>query len=406
MTILGPGDIVGLVNSTYAADLFVTVVAEFDIFTRLAQRDATTAQQLSELLEIDERAADVTLTYLAALGLLERLPDGAVRVTEPAEQYLRAGSSIDLRHYVRTVSTRQGCRQASQVLRTGQPASWEGDGGDWLDRMSENDFADSFSAAMNARGTYLGPALGEVLRDLGRSPAPEIQPTGDNRQAAPAEDPHTPVVHTPEVVHSAHDTTPVDHPPSVGWQAGSPPGVVGDGVTGEITGSVRKILDIGGSSGIYACSLVQALPGTSAAVLDLPSVVDFTRESIAARGLSDRVDVIAGDMFGDLPQGFDLHLYSNVWHDWDAQSIGKLAAASFAALPPGGVIVDHDMHLDDAKSGPLRQAEFSVRMMLMTVGKCYSTPELARILGPIGFEDIHLRPTTAGYSVVVARKPA
>ncbi|SMC98013.1 methyltransferase [Kibdelosporangium aridum] len=407
MTILGPGDIVGLVNSTYAADLFVTVVTEFDIFTRLAQREATTARQLSESLEIDERAADVTLTYLAALGLLERLPDGAVRPTEPAEQYLKAGSSIDLRHYVRTVSTRQGCRQASQVLRTGRPASWEGDGGDWLDRMSENDFADSFSAAMNARGTYLGPALAEVLRDLGRPAAPEIQPTGDDRQEAPAEDPHSPVVHTPPVVHSAHDTTPVDHPPSVGWQAGSPPGVVGDVMVGDGgSGAVRKILDIGGSSGIYACSLVQALPGTSAAVLDLPSVVDFTRESIAARGLADRVDVIAGDMFGDLPHGFDLHLYSNVWHDWDAGSISKLAAASFAALPPGGVLVDHDMHLDDTKSGPLRQAEFSVRMMLMTTGKCYSTPELAAILGPIGFEDIHLRPTTAGYSVVVARKPA
>ncbi|MCE7009500.1 acetylserotonin O-methyltransferase [Kibdelosporangium philippinense] len=337
MTVLGPGDIVGLVNSTYATDLFVAVVTEFDIFTRLAEREATTARQLSEMLEIDERGADVTLTYLAALGLLERLPGGAVRVAEPAARYLQADSSIDLRHYARTVSTRPGCREVGQVLRTGQPAPWESDGDDWINRMSEKEFADSFAAAMNARGAYLSPALGEVLSAIG---------------------------------------------------------------------VVSRILDIGGSSGIYACSLVQALPGTTAAVLDLPSVVDFTRESIAARGLSDRVDAIGGDMFGELPSGFDLHLYSNVWHDWDAESIGKFAAASFAALPPGGVLVDHDMHLDDTKSGPLRQAEFSVRMMLKTAGKCYSTPELAEILGPIGFEDVHLRPTTAGYSALVARKPA
>ncbi|CAM3684341.1 methyltransferase [Kibdelosporangium persicum] len=337
MRILGPGDIVGLVNSTYAADLFVAVVTEFDLFTRLAERESATARQLSELLEIDERAADVTLTYLVALGLLRRLPDGAVQPAEPATRYLKAGASVDLRHYAGSVSNRPGVREVVQVLRTGRPAPWEGEGGDWLDRMAENDFADTFSAAMNARGVYLSPALAEALGEIGRP---------------------------------------------------------------------DKILDIGGSSGVYACSLVEALPGTSAAVLDLPSVVDVSRESIAARGLSDRVDVIAGDMFGDLPPGFDLHLYSNVWHDWDPRAIAKLAAASFAALPPGGVLVDHDMHLDDTKSGPLRQAEFSVRMMLMTTGKCYSTPELAEILVPIGFEDVHLRPTTAGYSVVVARKPA
>nr|WP_042184375.1 methyltransferase [Kibdelosporangium sp. MJ126-NF4]CEL16256.1 O-methyltransferase, family 2 [Kibdelosporangium sp. MJ126-NF4]CTQ94180.1 O-methyltransferase, family 2 [Kibdelosporangium sp. MJ126-NF4] len=337
MTIEGPGDIVGLVNSTYAADLFVAVVSEFDIFTRLAEREATTARQLADLLEINERAADVTLTYLAALGLVERTPDGAVRVAEPATRYLKAGAEVDLRHYASMVGGRSGSRTAVQVLRTGQPAAWEAGSDDWLSRMSEGDFADMFTAAMNARGTYLSPALADAVR-----------------------------------------------------------------------GSVEanRILDIGGSSGIYACSLVDALPGTTAAVLDLPSVVDSSRASIAARGMSDRVDVIAGDMFAELPHGFDVHLYSNVWHDWDADGVRRLAAASFAALPPGGVLVDHDMHLDDTKSGPLRPAEFSVRMMLMTAGRCYSTPELAEILIPVGFEDVHLRPTTAGYSVVVARKPA
>lgn len=335
MTIQGPDDILSLVNSTYATDLLVAVVSEYDIFTKLAERESTSAGQLADLLEIDGRAADVTLTYLVALGLLERLPDGAVRPANPANEYLTAGVRVDLRHYVGMFRDRPSCRDAVQVLRTGQPAPWESDGDDWLNRMSTADFADMFTAGMNARGTYLSPSLAEAIRDL----------------------------------------------------------------------NPRRILDIGGSSGIYACGLVDAIEGTTAAVLDLPSVVDFSRSSIAERGKSDRVDVIAGDMFGELPAGFDLHLYSNVLHDWNAESIKKLGTASFAALPSGGFLVDHDMHLDDTKSGPLRQAEFSVRMMLVTAGKCYSTPELAEILGEIGFVDVHNRPTVGGYSVVVARKP-
>jgi hypothetical protein len=335
MTIQGAGDILSLVNRTPAIDLLIAVVSEYDIFTKLAERESTSAEQLAELLEIDGRAADVTLTYLVALGLLERNADGTVRVANPANEHLTAGVKVDLRHYVGMLRDRPGSRDAVRVLKTGQPAPWEGEGDDWLNRMSTSAFADMFTAAMNARGTYLSPALADAVRDL----------------------------------------------------------------------NPKRILDIGGSSGVYACELVDALPETTAAVLDLPSVVDFSRASIAERGKTERVDVIAGDMFDELPVGFDLHLYSNVWHDWNAEGITKLGAASFAALPSGGYLVDHDMHLDDTKSGPLPQAEFSVRMMLVTAGKCYSTPELAEILGDIGFVDVHNRPTVGGYSVVVARKP-
>jgi predicted O-methyltransferase YrrM len=331
MTINQPGDIVALVNSSYAADLFLALVTEFDVFTQLAD-----GKSLAEL-GIDARAGDVSLTYLTALGLLARQPDGGVALTDAARQYLTAGVDVDLRYYAAAVKDRPGSRDAVRVLRTGEPAPWEGsaDNVDWLSRMAGTGFANVFSAAMDARGGYLGPALGAALQNV--------------------------------------------HP--------------------------RRLLDIGGSSGIYACSVVKALPETRAAVLDMPSVVGFSRDSIARRGMADRVDVVAGDMFAELPNGFDAHLYSNVFHDWGAGDIERLAAASFAALPPGGVLVDHDMHIDDDKTGPLRQAEFSVRMMLMTTGKCYTTAELAGIFQRVGFGEVTNTPTTAGYSIVVARKP-
>ncbi|TCO64449.1 methyltransferase [Actinocrispum wychmicini] len=338
MTIDQPGDVIALVNSASGVDLFISVVSDFDLFTKLAGRAGTVAE-VAELLEIDERAADVSLTYLTALGLLERLPGGSVRPTPAAAAYLTEGAELDVRAYAAAQKGRPGCRDAAQVLRTGKPAPWESadDGGDWLARMSSTGgFATVFSAAMDARGRYLGPALGDALRDL----------------------------------------------------------------------RPQRVLDVGGSSGIYACSLVEVLPETTAAVLDMPSVVDFSRSSIAARGLADRVDVIAGDMFAELPTGFDVHLFSNVLHDWSSADIERLAAASFAALPPGGVLVDHDMHIDDDKTGPLRQAEFSVRMMLMTAGRCYSAAELTEIFRTVGFAEVTHKPTTAGYSVVVARKPA
>ncbi len=69
----------------------------------------------------------------------------------------------------------------------------------------------------------------------------------------------------------------------------------------------------------------------------------ITWHSIAARGFSGRVDVVVGDMFSDpFPPDCDLHLFSNVLHDWDEDKVRLLLAKSFAALPVGGMVIIHD----------------------------------------------------------------
>ena len=67
-------------------------------------------------------------------------------------------------------------------------------------------------------------------------------------------------------------------------------------------------------------------------------------------GFADRIGVIAGDMFASpLPAGFDLHLFSNVLHDWDEACVKQLLGKSFVALPPSGMIVIHDAHITRPK---------------------------------------------------------
>jgi hypothetical protein len=67
-----------------------------------------------------------------------------------------------------------------------------------------------------------------------------------------------------------------------------------------------------------------------------------------------------------LPTGFDLHLYSNVLHDWDVPQVRQLLAASFQALEPGGDLIVHDAHLAADKCGPLAVAKYSALLMAVT----------------------------------------
>ena len=169
----------------------------------------------------------------------------------------------------------------------------------------------------------------------------------------------------------------------------------------------RRLLDIAGGSGIYACAIVARHPHLTATVFERPPVDGIARKMIAKRGHADRVSVVAGDMFTDaLPRGFDLHLYSNVLHDWDTEKVRPLLAASFAALDPGGMLIIHDAHLNADKTGPLPVAKYSALLMNVTEGKCYSTAEMESMLGAAGFREFSFTPTAVDRSILTARKPS
>jgi SAM-dependent methyltransferase len=168
----------------------------------------------------------------------------------------------------------------------------------------------------------------------------------------------------------------------------------------------HRFLDIAGGSGIYACCVVAAHAQMTATVFEKPPVDKVAARMIAQRGYLDRVSVVVGDMFADpLPAGYDVHLFSNVLHDWDEPDVKRLLAGSFQALLPGGMLVIHDAHINATKSGPLHVAEYSAMLMHSTEGKCYSISEMESYLTETGFTTFDFMPTAASRSIITAVKP-
>ena len=355
--VLDPTELYRVRDGVYAADLLIASVAEFDVFTWLAQHGPVPAAELRDAQGWAERPADVLLTLAAAHGLLRRGldADDRIAVTDLARQHLVAGSPFDLRSYYSSLSERPGVREFATVLRTDRPAAWasatsRGDispdtqqgldassGLDWSGRLGDVAFARRITAAMDARGAFLGPALADRLPDL----------------------------------------------------------------------PLARVLDVGGSSGAYSIALLTQRPAADGAVFERPPVDAAARTLLAERGWSDRIEVISGDMFaGPLPGGFDVHLYSQVLHDWDAPCVEQLLSASYAALEPGGWLLDHDTHINATKTGPRPVAEYSALLMHSTPGKCWSVRELSELAERVGFVEIEHRPTAADRGVLLARKPA
>ena len=170
--------------------------------------------------------------------------------------------------------------------------------------------------------------------------------------------------------------------------------------------SHHRLLDIGGGSGIYSCALAARHRHLRATVLDQAPVAPIATTLVAERGLADRVTVTASNFFADpLPSSHDVHLFSNVLHDWDVSEVQHLLAASFAALEPGGLLLIHDAFIDAEKGGPVPIAEYSVLLMHASQGKCYATSEYERMLSDAGFTECRYQDTVADRGVMTARRP-
>ena len=167
----------------------------------------------------------------------------------------------------------------------------------------------------------------------------------------------------------------------------------------------HRMLDVAGGSGIYACSFAAHFPQLTGSVFEKAPVDRIAARSIESRGFSDRIGVVTGDMLTTaLPDDYDIHLFSNVLHDWDVDVVHQLLAASARALPLGGRIIIHDTFLDADKSGPLSIASYSVLLMHVTQGRCYSVAEIEAWLGEVGFERPRIVPSAVGRSAIVASR--
>jgi predicted O-methyltransferase YrrM len=157
-------------------------------------------------------------------------------------------------------------------------------------------------------------------------------------------------------------------------------------------GSARRLLDVGGASGTYTIAFLEASPGMSATLFDLPTVVDMGRERIAEAGLLDRVSIVAGDFYKDpLPSGHDLALLSAIIHQNSPEQNVNLYRKIFDALVPGGRIVIRDHVMKPDKTAPKSGALFAVNMLVVTPGGgTYAYEEIKEGLTAAGFERVRL----------------
>lgn len=331
-------------RGSYGTELLTAAVAHFRLFDILADAPLS-ADELGARLEIAARPLVVLTTALRAMGLVEVDVAGKFTPTAAAREHLTSGGPFFVGDYVGLAAESPGVLEMVERLRTNRPRGAAcDDGAAGAAFIYREDLPSAMEQEASARHLTLALA-------------------GRAKNVAPA---------------LAKNCS---------------------------TAGARKLLDLGGGTGIYSIALVQANPELRAVVFDRPEVLKVACEFAAEFGVSDRVEIAPGDMFADpLPGDCDIVLLSNILHDWHLPECRTLLRRAAGALKPGGRVWIHDVFLNDALDGPLPIALYSAALFTLTEGRAYSASEYRAMLEAAGLTPGRLTPTAIHCGVLEGTK--
>jgi len=156
---------------------------------------------------------------------------------------------------------------------------------------------------------------------------------------------------------------------------------------------VRRLLDLGGGSGVVAVALARRWPDLSVTVVDIPSVCATGREIVASepRPIAERIEFQAADFLNDeLPSGFDAVL------ECDVSVYSELLFKRVRrALSPGGKFVIADEFQPVGGSKDPSHVGWALVRTLTDPGWCAPTTDATcELLSRSGFGPV----TTIGLS--------
>jgi hypothetical protein len=152
-------------------------------------------------------------------------------------------------------------------------------------------------------------------------------------------------------------------------------------VTFPETGTV---VDVGGGRGTFLAPVLRARPGLRGVLLDLERTVPAARDYLAASGVGERCEVVAGDFFTAVPAGADVYLVAHIVHNWDDEQGTAILRAVRAVMPDHGRLLLVELLLpgDDR---PHFGKDLDIRLLTMHEGKERSLAEYSALLAGAGF---------------------
>jgi hypothetical protein len=181
---------------------------------------------------------------------------------------------------------------------------------------------------------------------------------------------------------------------------------------------INAIVDIGGGNGSQIIALLQANPHMRGILFDLPHVIERAKQSIAAAGVADRIELVPGSFFDadafsklPLPRGEDrgegapgvAFFMRHIIHDWEDEKSLTILRNCHRAMPAHGRLLVVESVIPPGNE-PFAGKFLDLVMLLIPGGKERTEDEYRDLFAQAGFSLSKIVPTGSEVSVIEAVK--
>ncbi|WP_046866550.1 methyltransferase [Microvirga massiliensis] len=161
-------------------------------------------------------------------------------------------------------------------------------------------------------------------------------------------------------------------------------------------------VDLGGGLGALVESVVRECPGMSGWLFDQPHVVEAARHRLAAVGLDEKVKVVGGSFFEEIPAGCDLYALKHILHDWDDDRCRAILTVCRKAMSASARLLIIEVIVPPGNE-PLYGKYLDLSMLVLTPGGRERTQEEYRaMLAASGLRLERTFPTMVGFEILEA----
>lgn len=168
-------------------------------------------------------------------------------------------------------------------------------------------------------------------------------------------------------------------------------------ISGYDWGALGHLVDVGGGNGSLLITLLTAYPSLRGTVFDRAETADEAREALAAAGVADRGDAVAGSFFDQLPAGAGGYLLSLVVHNWNDDAVRKILRRCADAAGDDGTVLIIENVGPDGESPP---TGMDLRMLAYLGGKERGVTDLGTLASDVGLKVSAVHP--AGSLSIIA----
>jgi len=148
--------------------------------------------------------------------------------------------------------------------------------------------------------------------------------------------------------------------------------------------SIKSLVDVGGGYGTLLRRIMLKYPHLHGILFDLPHVIEKATIK-EEKEIQDRLEVIGGSFFEQVPPGVDAYISTTVLHDWNDHKAGEILDVIHKAAHPGAKLLLGETVVPE-ESRTSASKVMSAHMMTIVDGKERTAKEWTELLAKHGFK--------------------